>query len=136
VLGVGVVRDGGGVLGRGAGGVAPVRRAYGSRGGASVPGARSVTGSTPEAVAEAGRLRRAALTALREGRVTVRAAASPAGAAVPVGVAATVRGHRGVHRVVLRGGSWSCSCGPGLCPHLVAVRLVAGDPVDLERVGS
>jgi hypothetical protein len=82
------------------------------------------------------RLRRSALASLREGRVTVRAAASPSGATAPAAVVATVRGHRGVHRVALRGGSWSCSCGPDLCPHVVAVRLVAGDPVDLERVGS
>lgn len=86
--------------------------------------------------AEAGRLRRGALVALREGRVVVLAAHAPRGAGRPSAVLAQVDGHSGLHVVELDAGCWSCSCSAGaLCAHLVAVRLVARDVVDLGSLG-
>lgn len=83
------------------------------------------------------RLRRGALSALREGRVVVGTAAGPAGSVRPSVVVAEVLGHSGRHRVELDGGCWSCSCSAaGLCAHVVAVRLVTRHAVDLERVSG
>lgn len=85
-------------------------------------------------------LRRAALSALREGRVVVLAAHSPVGRPGrrrPSAVLAEVDGHSGRHLVELDAGRWSCSCAVvGVCAHLVAVRLVSRDVVDLEAVAS
>lgn len=85
---------------------------------------------------EAARLRRGALAALREGRVTVLTAATSRASGRPELVLAEVRGHTGRHVVELTRGGWSCSCSAGLCSHQVAVRLVCRDVLDLERVGS
>lgn len=86
------------------------------------------------------RLRRGALAALREGRVTVLASHSPIGRAGrrrPSGVLAEVDGHSGRHLVELDAGSWSCSCATvGLCAHVVAVRLVSRDVADLAAVAE
>lgn len=78
-------------------------------------------------------LRRGALSALREGRVTILTAASSRAAGRPEIVLAEVRGHTGRHVVELTRGAWSCSCSLGLCAHQVAVRLVCRDVVDLEQ---
>ena len=83
------------------------------------------------------RLRRASLSALREGRVVLLSAHTPAEGRRPTAVTAEVLGHTGRHLVELHADHWSCSCGTSApCSHVVAVRLVCGDVLDLEAVSS
>jgi len=80
-------------------------------------------------------LRRGSLSALREGRVVLLSAHTPAEGRRPSAVTAEVLGHSGRHLVQLNADRWSCSCStPSPCSHVVAVRLVSGDVVDLEAV--
>jgi hypothetical protein len=74
------------------------------------------------------RVRRNALKAYREGRVTIRSIVFRDEAALrAIGVAAKVRGYNGLYEIDYDGHRWACTCGVDIgCPHVRAVQLVTG----------
>lgn len=82
-------------------------------------------------------LRERSLAYLRDQKVHVLYARTPADSRRPVEVVAVVEGHTGIHRIGLRGGTWTCDCTlppetpallRGTCAHLAAVQLVTNHP--------
>jgi hypothetical protein len=82
-------------------------------------------------------LRSKALAYLRDQKVHVLYARTPADQRQPVEVVAVVVGHTGTRRVELRGGTWTCNCTippetpallRGTCAHRAAVQLVTNHP--------
>jgi hypothetical protein len=82
-------------------------------------------------------LRSKTLTYLRDQKVHVLHARTPADQRRPVEVVAVVEGHTGVRRVELRGSVWTCNCTippetpallRGTCAHRAAVQMVTNHP--------
>lgn len=73
-------------------------------------------------------LRKRALAAIREGRVTLTTVAAPRR------VIANVKGYTGLHTIDLAEGRWRCTCqewvSSNRCPHILAVRLVTDHGID------
>lgn len=80
-------------------------------------------------------LRAKALAVLREGRLTVVLARSPAGSVRPQELVCAVRSSRHggpTYAVDLAGGVWSCTCDREQpCAHIAAAQLVAGHPAEV-----
>jgi hypothetical protein len=78
-------------------------------------------------------VRAKALGYLRDQKLHVLYARTPADARSPVAVIAVVEAHTAVRRVELRDGTWTCDCKTVLddglpCAHLAAVQLVTNHP--------
>ncbi|MUN41492.1 hypothetical protein [Actinomadura litoris] len=71
-------------------------------------------------------IRAKALRYLRNERVRVVSAATPAGELRPHEVTAYVQGHAERHTVRFAAGVWSCTCLNGGCGYVASVQLVTG----------
>lgn len=80
--------------------------------------------------------RQKALRYLRNERVRIVSAATPADELRPFEVTARVQGHADRHTVHFDGADWSCSCPRVDCAHIAAVQLVTGWPSAASKGGA
>ena len=90
----------------------------------------------PAALPDPARVRKTALRYLRDGRVVITSAGTPAGEQRPYEVTAYVQGHDRVHTVRLEHGAWSCSCLIAGCGHRAATALDCGWPSAASKGGA